>query len=89
MRTLWYRLIEEDGICSLFNRLHISNPQTGNADAITVDGGDIYKGGLLPYPRLKPIVAEHTPGKDLSNDANKTMPENKRGKSLYYLNNFP
>ncbi|XP_078419548.1 serotransferrin-1-like [Cetorhinus maximus] len=32
------------------------------ADAITLDGGDIYKGGLLPQPRLKPIVAENITG---------------------------
>ncbi|XP_067898024.1 serotransferrin-B-like [Heterodontus francisci] len=32
------------------------------ADATTVDGGDIYKGGLLPDPRLKPIAAENITG---------------------------
>ncbi|XP_048460256.1 transferrin-a [Rhincodon typus] len=32
------------------------------ADAITVDAGDIYKGGLLPEPRLKPIAAENVTG---------------------------
>ncbi|XP_059506979.1 serotransferrin-like [Stegostoma tigrinum] len=31
-------------------------------DAITVDAGDIYKGGLLPEPRLKPIAAENVTG---------------------------
>lgn len=32
------------------------------ADAITVDGGDIYEGGLLSHGRLKPIAAEQTTG---------------------------
>ncbi|XP_051873881.1 serotransferrin-A-like [Pristis pectinata] len=32
------------------------------ADAITVDGGDIYEGGLLSQGRLKPILAEQTTG---------------------------
>ncbi|XP_078066250.1 serotransferrin-B-like [Mustelus asterias] len=36
--------------------------KSGEADAITVDGGDIYRGGLLPEPRLKPIAAENTTG---------------------------
>uniref|UniRef100_UPI00398F14DB transferrin-a n=1 Tax=Pristiophorus japonicus TaxID=55135 RepID=UPI00398F14DB len=36
--------------------------KTGKADAITVDGGDIYQGGILPQPRLKPIIAENITG---------------------------
>ncbi|XP_059805753.1 serotransferrin-1-like isoform X3 [Hypanus sabinus] len=32
------------------------------ADAITVDGGDIYEGGLLSQGRLKPLAAEQTTG---------------------------
>ncbi|XP_078065300.1 serotransferrin-1-like [Mustelus asterias] len=36
--------------------------KSGIADATTLDGGDIYKGGLLPAPRLKPIAAENVTG---------------------------
>lgn len=32
--------------------------QDGRADAITLDGGDIFKAGLEPY-NLHPILAEH------------------------------
>lgn len=39
------------------NNVSLISFQDGLADAITLDGGDIYKAGLLPYD-LHPIIAE-------------------------------
>ncbi|XP_072895105.1 serotransferrin-like [Hemitrygon akajei] len=52
-----FRCIKEDSAAACLTAI-----KTGKADAVTVDGGDIYEGGLLPEPRLKPIAAEKTEG---------------------------
>ncbi|XP_069755433.1 serotransferrin-like isoform X2 [Narcine bancroftii] len=52
-----FQCIKEDTAASCITAI-----KNGKADAITVDGGDIYNGGLLPEPRLKPIIAERSEG---------------------------
>ncbi|XP_072113075.1 uncharacterized protein [Mobula birostris] len=52
-----FECIREDSAAACLTAI-----KAGNADAVTVDGGDIYVGGLLPEPQLKPIAAERTEG---------------------------